>query len=732
LVGPFAVFSAALIATTKIPLFAERFLVNGASMSGRLCSAFFSCGLVVAVAGAAYAADSPASKRDIVSLAYREVQSVSDFGSPPPFLGRELVRQAFLIAARDQCGAETRDAALREELPDAAAANSVPFDLYCTVVRVKGGSDVCYTLSRRKGTETEKLDEWKFRTDVDSPKMIPDLAEVAEQLSRTRFKTILEQQGVGTTKAVSKARGPADVPADAQSRLWEWNEFTVVGGLRRIHAEIREKGESPELLGGLIVGYANLGALTEYYCCPACRPFYARALLYAERLMQATEGSPRALWHRAYIRMMVGLHDFARNDIHAAKKTDDKKPAKPLPFWSEVVEAFCEGQLPRMRAAAKTPEQRHLACYLNLQAVMYSPLKDIGLKAGQAMIAECPDCIRAGDALCSLGEIGPMNMVTSESFAKMSKILRSRLPDIYKFPEPLAKRLRESKPAENGAENAFEDETEFREQLMTDLKAETASGRDTGEPSLAALSRMIHESQVAQAMRRLNLEGFMWGWSSDRRADRYHLVFGHHPYSAFVDCQSSDKIVAEKAIQTLVHAVDPGEIGSPEFFMVNWLRLRGVQAANVWNRMQGAHADAVYQDEMAGIGFGFATTPDEKQYNGPFMDVLLHASSRLPSTVAMQIARNWRKARFFARTAEKDFAEDPIVMSALAGRYLRINQYDDAERCAKQSLRLAADYPAYETLAEIYRAKGNMTAWQQTLDKGARFTGVGSPRRDHS
>jgi tetratricopeptide (TPR) repeat protein len=692
-------------------------------MSVRLCCAVLFCGLLTADVG--FAADAPAPTREIVSLAYREAPSVTETQSPPPFLMRELIRQAFLNAARDQCAAETRDAILREELPDAATANFVPFDLYCSVDRVNHGFDVSYTLSRRKGDENEKLDEWKFRTDVFSPKSIPDLVEEAERLSRTKFKTLLEQQGLGKAKLPAKARESADVPADARPPLWEWNEFAVASGLRRIHAEIREKGASPELLGGLVVGYANLGTLTEYYYCPACKAFYARALLYAERLMQETAGSERALWHRAYARMMVGLHDFARNDIQAAKKAADKKSAKPLPFWTEIISAFCDGQLPRMRAAAKTPDQKHLVAYLSLQAVMYSPLKDISLKAGVTLIGECPDCIRAGDALCSLGEIGPMAMVTDVSFTNMSKIIRSRLPEIYKFPEPLAKRLRDSKPYQTGTENALEDEIEFREKLMSDLKAETAAGRDTGEPSLGALARMVDESQVAQAMRRLYLEGFMWGWNSDERAESYRLAFGHHPCAAFVDCFSRDKSVQQKALQTLVHSVDPSELSFAEFGMVNLLRHRGVAAANGWAYVAGSHADPVFQDKMAGIGFGYASTPDEKHNNGPYMDGLLRASSRLPSTVAMQITRNWRKATFFAGTAEKDFADDPIVISALAGRYLKLNQYDDAERCAKQSLQVAPDFPTYETLAEVYKAKGDMAAWQQTLDKALDLPDMG-------
>ena len=131
-----------------------------------------------------------------------------------------------------------------------------------------------YTLSRLNGKETEKLDEWTFLTDVFSPKMITDLADLAERMSREKFKSLLKEQGV----ARSMPRGSAGVPGAAKDQLWEWNEIAVIGALRLIHAEIRAKGESPDLLGGLVFGYANLGSLTASYVSPVQKVFFARAL----------------------------------------------------------------------------------------------------------------------------------------------------------------------------------------------------------------------------------------------------------------------------------------------------------------------------------------------------------------------------------------------------------------------------------------------------------------------
>ena len=284
-------------------------------MRAHLCEWLVILILATGLPATAAAADKPATAGDAVSLTYREPKIVSDAESPPPFLARELVRQAFLIAAREECGLRTFDVTLQEEIPESTSLHVVPFDLSCSVSRVKKGFDVHYTLSRLNGKEIEKLDEWTFLTDVFSPKMVIDLADLAERMSREKFKSVLKEQGF--EKPAS--RGSAGVPGEAKDRLWEWNEIAVLGALRRIHAEIRAKGESPELLGGLVVGYANLGSLTASYLSPAQKVFSARALLYAERMVHESKESDWALWHRAYARALVGLHNAGRSDVKAAQ-----------------------------------------------------------------------------------------------------------------------------------------------------------------------------------------------------------------------------------------------------------------------------------------------------------------------------------------------------------------------------------------------------------------------------
>ncbi|HEX4069726.1 MAG TPA: hypothetical protein VHX68_01100, partial [Planctomycetaceae bacterium] len=661
--------------------------------------------LATALSGAATAADKPSTAADAVYLSYREPNHVTDPDAPAPFLARELMRQAFLIAARDECGLRTPDATLGEKIPDSPSLHVAPFDLYCKVARIKKGFDVRYTLSRTNGKATEKLGEWSFITDVFSPKMVTSLADLAERMSRGKLKNLLHDQKLA--RPVPAAREFAGVPRETTERLWEWNEIAVFGALRRIHSEIRTKGESPELVAGLAVGYANLGSLTACYFGPAHKVFLARALLYAERLVHQSDGSDWALWHRAYVRALVGLHNAARLDVKAARKAWDKKTSQHPPFWADVLEAFCDGQLPKMMEQAKNRQERRLARYLKLQAVMYSDLYALTIQTCTELLQDCPDCFRAADALCSTREIGPMRMVTDSALSLVSNALRQRLPDVPGFPASLAKRLTDSKPADEGApDKAVEDAIEFRLQLIADMKAETTSGRDTLEPSLDVLGNLIEEIQFLQVIRRLDLERNIWGVQTEQTLSTYRPLCAHHRYAAFLDSYSTDTADVNKTYQALAAKFEPSELVMLDWSILNWCRLRSLEPGTTWLGIAWAHADPVWSDEFYGLDQGLAGQPDERHANKPHMDMMWDTSSRIPAAVAIQVFRNWNRARTFMGTVENDYGNDPILMASLATRYYKLKQWDNAERCAKKRIETSPDYGAYRTLAAIYQQKG--------------------------
>jgi tetratricopeptide (TPR) repeat protein len=657
---------------------------------------------------AARAEDSPTGCA--VFLTVREPDPTSLPSYPAGLLPRELMRQAFLIAARDEFGLSTRDVILRENFPEKPDEKCRPFELFCGVTPAKKDLDVEYLL-RPAGSNDKPLWRWTINLVLDDPKSITTLAEKAEAFARGEFKDVLTRAGRKAT--VPAARASADVPEAVHDLLWSWNEISVLAGLRRVHAEIRDKGESPELLAALAIGYANLGSLTEYHYSAAFKAYYARGLLYAERLVHATNALPWALWHRAYARMQVGLHKFAADDIAAAKKKQGaSSPAKPLPFWTEVLDAFGEGDLSRMTKAAKTPPEVRLAKYLAVQAVVFGELEDMTIEAVQAFLQECPDFARGYDMLATSGQLGPGHEGSYLGLGRTGVFLRKRLPDVPGLPAPTARQIA---AVPFGAD--FAAETEFRNAIVASLEQAGAPQLDRDEPSLSALGHMIEEIDFAQVLRRLEFDKHMYGLPTDETVQELRPLCAGHRYAAYLAAFQQKLEVKEQSALELTKKVDVTALTFKHRPMLQWLRnITRSPRAQDWTRVPTQHRDPVFSDLLRDIRAGISGNPDDPR-NAGYMWMLARTSDKLPAAVAQRVNRDWAHIEREAGALERTYADDPLVMKAFADRYYRLKRYDDAERCAK---RLAAVHPGYgesHLLANIYKAKNDMVHWRETLEK---------------
>jgi len=646
-----------------------------------------------------------------VYLTVREPDAYSPSSFPAPLLERELVRQAFLIAARDELGLGTRDVILREDFPE-RDDKSMPFELFCRTSRGKKDFDVEYLLRRRQQSGQSELWRWVYNTDINNPKSLSVLAEKAEALSRGELKDMLVRSGWGKTPPAPRAS--SDVASDIDDRLWSWNEISVLAGLRQVHAELREKGESPELLAALAIGYANLGALTDYYYSAACKAYFARGLLYAERLLRKTDQSAWALWHRAYARMQVGLHNLAADDIsEAKKKLGAAAPAKSLPFWTDTLDAFGQGQLSQMRKIAKTEPQRRLALQLNHQAVAQAPLDDVRNKAARELIAVCPDCFRAYDTLGASQVLGAKRQAAYGPFNVTGGSLRQRLPGIARLPDRIVKLIKGADPATDG-----EAEIEFRKEIIAELKKAGAPELDSGEPSLSALGHMIDEIDFAQLMRRLEFEGNSLGVPTDATVATFGPLCAEHPYAAYIRAYLRSKSERDEAATEFIKHLDPPAFTFKQRLMLVWLHaVMPFARLDDWYQVPGLHSDMIFSDEIRGISWGQAGQPDDRTYNRPYMMKCWNTSNKLPLAVAMRVSRDWAHARQQTDLLERDYADDPTVINALANRYFSLKRYDDAERCAKLLVRYAPSYAAYRMLASIYQVKEDRAHWKETLEK---------------
>jgi|GEM_PF-2663452 len=642
--------------------------------------------------------------------------SVRELGDQPtqavPFALRELVRQGILLTARDELGLATRDSLLREDFPKTPDKKSVPFQMTVDPSGEARRTRIDYAIAR--GPEEERIWRGIINVDLNEPQSIATAAAKAEAWSRTDFKEVLTQ--VGAKGSVPAARASSEVPAEATDLLWSWNELSVLGGLRQIHGEIHEKGESPQLLAALVVGYANLGSLTEFYYSAAHKAYHARALLYAERLMHETDGSPWALWHRAYARTLFGADSLAARDIAAAKKKSGDS-ATALPFWTGILDAFSQGQLAGMLKLAMTPPERGLARYLDLQAVMFSSLNDVRVKAAQAFLEECPDCPRGYDLIASFSEAGSAREQANKGLAATGKLLHKQLLAVPGLPTSLRERLKSSDTSKDSAADI-----EFGKLAIADLKQ--AGTSDRAEPSLSAVAHSIEEINFAQLMRKLTIEHSGLGLSVENTIDTFGPLVADHPDSGYLASFTHDQRKNKAGAAAALRNFRLYELTDKEVPIVKWISVIAKRPRLApFSKRAGAHVDLTLGDQMRYVESGLNGSVNHGVIPKENLERLWSTGDTLPIVIASRISRDWDHVQKQADKYERTYADDPLVMNALARRYYEMKRYDDAERCAKRETELAPSYAAYRLLASTYKAKQDDAHWKATLDQAVKLPG---------
>ncbi len=156
---------------------------------------------------------------------------------------REIVRQGVSLAVREQLGLPTRDAALRERLPQQAGATNFPLEMD---VVVQSTYDVETALYQRRGDRWETI--WDDILTFPRDHFIERLVTAVEKLSRTELAVAL--QGAGFKgREPPPSRDTSPLPAGVEDLMQDFSIPSQFAALRLLHSEIASHGQSPELLG---------------------------------------------------------------------------------------------------------------------------------------------------------------------------------------------------------------------------------------------------------------------------------------------------------------------------------------------------------------------------------------------------------------------------------------------------------------------------------------------------
>ena len=677
--------------------------------------------LVVAALATAYARpvcalpEGPASgPQNVVYLQRSSRFAVPSVPTPTFFyegpLLREIQRQAFLVAARDQLGLATRDAWLGDEMPregenepfEVVTSNDSPFSL-----EICGGfHPAAKTISRyapklqpaTKGTTAEAAPP----NSLDHRQWLVE----AETLSRGAYVEALRKCGF-QGKANDVARGKAGVPDEIEESLGEMVFVSQFIAVRRLHELIRSQGESPARLGALVRGYANLGLLTEFHWHPMHKVFKARALIYAQRMLAADPPSCAARWHRAYAFAAAGLHALAIDDLEAAEaawKQAKKDRREKRPGWLDLIDAHCRFDLDRLNPEKADKSYVQLTGLLRYLTAELSGDSAMTVATALELVPKMPECYRIHDGLCQFAGVRTGHQATTEWLMIPAKTLYPRLAAMPGLPESVAKLVRDVDPATlvNSPGNEFA--------LRVKVTRALLGIEEPGEPSWASLGKMIGELSFVQAWRRVRFEVEFLGIPADRSLGMFAPLVADHPYGAYLDVYASDQ-KAKAAAWKKLRITQPDGLELQEYRMCSGyysqVRFDGAVLPRLLNR--GLDHTARDYSMLLGLDAGQRTA-----FRGLG---LLAISPFSPYAMAVVVERGGESVRGRFPAWEKTAAKHPLLCKVFAERYASEKRLDDAAKWAKAAIDLNPDYSGHMLLAQIYWEQGHEDQWVATLEE---------------
>jgi len=606
-------------------------------------------------------------------------------GTDPGILLREILRQAVLIAARDELGAGTRDEALGESLVGAPKNPDVE------VASLYRREEKSHAMIRRLG---EKQSEMLLDQPLTTYEL-PDLVEAVEKLSRTEFPAVLKQLGLEGRPNPQKADAP--LPPGTEDRLKQMGYSDLFAAVRDLHHALRTEGESPARLSALARSYALLGVLTEFLWDPAHKVFKARALLYSQRLVARNANDPLALWNRAFVRALVGMHVSSRADLVEAEKQAKAlgDRAAKAPDWVPLIDAFLRYDTKRLVAEPGTQET--LAALLHLLAIEFPWLRSQTMAATKDVLTRVPDCFRAIDAMCQVGGISDLHVATAVGPQILQQVVPKKMQAIETLPAPVRETIEH-----HAGEPA----------MVKALRRAGEPSQDHGEPSWEALGHLIAETSFVQVYRRLSFMRDKWSvpvgeyWATSR------IYVLEHRYRPYLESLTLPPAEALEVLEDLLKTLNIADIEVNESSMTSTL-YRSIKAPRALFAAKAPlyHLDDVAHD-MAQATFHMSNLPYYAQQ-------LLAVSPHSPFGRAVTIEKDWEKAKPHLAEWENDPAtgNSPTLLAALARHYTERGPTEDAQRVLKRYVVESPEIWAYQMLANSYKEQKDLKRWRETLEE---------------
>lgn len=632
--------------------------------------------------------------------------------STPPDVGRgwlerELLRQAVLVAGREELGLRTRDAHLRELDPWGGQ-----IDLGAVVVSARGGGDVPAVLELKRPAKSGDT-VWTVSVGPAGTGGIIAFAVEAEALSRGRLAEALRALGfpglddwpadppLPGRDAVDAAlydEPKEDPPAELVDRFDSVSQFAAV---RAWHGSMEAQGETPERLAGLVRGYANLGFLTAHHWSPASDVYYARSLLYAARMLHRAGETPESLRTRAYAFALLGLPAAALADLERAASPAGQ--GQEAPGWVAAVEAHSRGdraELARLAGSGARPA-RLLARVLRLRDAELAGDGPAGAEAAEALREEEPACVLWLDARLR------RSMPLGVEVAAQQEALSAARTWLY---EPLAKsgiKLPAPIPGFDASDVAAE--AKIRETYPADPFGYHRQRFDVGEPSLVAFGRMVQDEGFYQAWRVVVVKASALGVDADELIEQTRPWHRHHPFRRMLDAYARDR-GSDDLPAVLAETKDEPQLPNYWFFY-DWAEPN--EEATRRKDIARRNADETVPDLVWLIDTAAGSPAERRRLTRALEEVAPNAAA----TAARLVRHDADRVADRIAGWEEQYRDEPAVMHAIADRHVALARYAAAVRCLTAMLEVTPSHETYTKLADAHLAAGDEEAFIGTLER---------------
>lgn len=622
-----------------------------------------------------------------VAVATHDVTSAESPQKPDPSLFRgalmrELIRQAFLTAARDGLQQTVRDESLWDEVFASSTPDTFPF---LVRANIEADETVVVTVERDQKNGQRESKTFAFRVKQD--RLYESILEECELLSRTGFVELLKASGVsGTPHAFDPA---AAVPPEIEKVIGQIDEISQLAAIRALHSLHRKKGESPARVAALCRAYAHLGSLTENHWQLHPKVFKARALLLAQRLVREFPDSGTALAHRAYAWALAGRFDVALQDLQAVDQLP-KKDSEPRPDWLPALRAYCEYR-PLVLDETEGPS-RNIATYFRL--LLLDPTTDqqrTGLIATD-ILKEFPACLRALDQVCRIPSLGIRRATAEVAIDAIWPSLYERMLSVAGLPE----NCRVIAAAQSESLTPRDDEATQRILLIQHLK----SSADREDLSLPVLGHLLHEVSFLHALHKVNAMGWL-GIGPEALIEDLRPLLKGHPYAGWVESFATDVDTAKQGLQAVLDRLKSTDLDLNARSMISSSNHKhSFEALRQLNEQAVSHQDLLYADLMN----------DSRPPS-----FLMRVAPHRPQAVAYAIRNDWKSVADRAAEFEDRYRDSGLVLTALAERHLEEKRWADAQRTLEQQLASTPEHRGYMRLAELFERQRNTAKWLETL-----------------